>query len=832
MELKFIPLDYDSFDWKGRNYIKIVGRDDKDKRVVVIDSFEPYLWVILKQGTSEKKIKDIQKKMSKISVEGSERVTWIEKTEVHDKNFLGRNVRAVKVFITNYKDAHAVADKLDFEEVEYRREYDLGMITRYIIDKGINPFSWFKVSGDILNNSPELGGIDSSIDTAVCLRAEKFEPIIKETFSPKIIAFDIEADEFEIGRGEILMISVVGKDFKKVLTWKQVKEPKNSLDFVEYYKDEADMLESFSETIKKLEPDLLVGYFSDGFDLPYLRARADKNHVKLDLGIDGKNPMFARGKYTSARIFGPVHVDIFRFIETVYSQYLHSETLGLDEVASELLGENKIEFEHRHSSKIDGQGWLEYFKYNLQDSVLTYRLAEKLWPDMLEFSKVIQEPLFDVTRAGMSQLLEHYILHNLKSYDEIAEKRPIHDEIESRRGRERVEGAFVFQPIPGLYENLAMFDFTSMHTSIIVSFNISKATLLDETASKDQLKNSYASPEVDWQGKKATFSFTKKTGFLPEIVKRLIEKRKEYKKEYKQNPNPITKARSNAFKVLSAAVHGYIGFFGARYYSLESSASILAFVRKYNKEIIDKVNAEGYTVVYGDTDSVALTMNNHSKKEVLEFLKKLNEELPGIMELELEDFYVRGIWVTKRTGELGAKKKYALLGENGKLKIRGFETVRRDWCALSRELQDDVLDMILKEGKSDKALKKVQDVIDKLKKRKIPKEKLIIKTQLKKPIEEYRSISPHVTIAKRMHELGMPIDVGRLIQFYISEPQSSSKKKTLIRDRAKLPDEPGEYDLEYYLNHQLLPAVENIFQVFKISKEDILGKKQMSLMEF
>jgi len=789
----------------------------------VIDSFEPYFWAILKEGTSEKRIKEMQKKMSKISVEGADRITWIEKTEVHEKNFLGKKVRAIKIFITNYKDAHAIADKLDFEEIEYRREYDLGMITKYIFEKGVSPLSWFKVSGELLNNSAELGGIDSSLDVSTCIKADKIEPIAKENFNPKIVAFDIEADEFELGKGEIVMVSVVGKEFKRVLTWKKAK---NVPDFVQCYKDEADMLEAFSETIKELEPDILVGYFSDGFDMPYLRARADKNHVKLDLGIDGKNPLFARGKYPSARIFGPVHVDIFRFIETVYAQYLHSETLGLDEVASELLGENKLDFDHKHSSKIDDDGWAEYFKYNLQDSVLTYKLAEKLWPDMLEFSKVIQEPLFDITRAGMSQLLEHYILHNLKSYDEIAEKRPIHDEIESRRGRERVEGAFVFQPTPGLYENLAMFDFTSMHTSIIVSFNISKATLQDKNS-----KDSYESPEVDYQGKKEKFYFSKKVGFLPDIVKKLIEKRKEYKKEYKQNPNPLSKARSNAFKVLSAAVHGYIGFFGARYYSLESSASILAFVRKYNKEIIDKVSAHGYNVAYADTDSVAFTLNNHSKKEVLELLKRLNDELPGIMELELEDFYVRGIWVTKRTGELGAKKKYALLGENGKLKIRGFETVRRDWCALSRELQDEVLEKILREGKPDNALKKVQDVLEKLKKRKIDKEKLIIKSQLRKPIEEYKAISPHVTIAKRMHELGMPIDVGGLIGFYISEPQSHSRK-SLIRDRAKLPEEPGEYDIEYYLEHQIIPAVENIFQVFGIKKEDLLGKKQKSLMEF
>ena len=69
------------------------------------------------------------------------------------------------------------------------------------------------------------------------------------------------------------------------------------------------------------------------------------------------------------------------------------------------------------------------------------------------------------------------------------------------------------------------------------------------------------------------------------------------------------------------------------------------------------------------------------------------------MELELEDFYKRGIWVSKRTGEAGAKKKYALIDEKGKLKIRGFETVRRDWCNLARELQNNIIRQIFKRWK-------------------------------------------------------------------------------------------------------------------------------------
>ena len=832
MELNFIPLDYESFDFQGRNYIRIIGRDDKKKRIALIDSFDAYFWAILKDNLTEKEIKELQKKIERIKLEDSERKTRVEKTEVHEKNFLGKKVRAIKIFITNYKDGHAVADKLDFEEIECRREYDVNIITRYIIQKKLPPLNWFKVKGEVLNNSEEFAGLDSILDVDICLKVESIEKAKdKIDFEPRILAYDIEADEFEIGRGEIPMISLVGKDFQKVLTWKKVK--KNTLDFVEFYKDEAEMLEAFVDEVKKFSPDILVGYFSDGFDLPYLRARAEINKVDFSLGLDNKKPTFARGKYPSARISGIVHIDLFRFIETAYSQYLKSETLGLNEVASELLSENKLDFEHKHSSKISEEEWLNYFKYNLQDSALTYKLTHKLWPDILEFSQITQEPLFEVTRAGMSQLLENYIIHNLEDYNEIIEKRPVYDEIGKRKLREKVEGAFVLVPKAGLYENLAIFDFTSMHTSIIISFNISKSTRLEQKE-----KDCFESPEVELDRKKQTFYFSQKMGFLPEIVKGLVEKRKKFKQEYKKDPNPITKARSNAVKVLTAAVHGYIGFFGARYYSLESSASILAFVRRFNKETIEKVNNAGYKVIYGDTDSVAFTLGDKTQNEVKEFLKKLNSELPGIMELELEDFYSRGIWVTKRTGEFGAKKKYALIDEKGKLKIRGFETVRRDWCKLARELQDDVLDMILKEGNADNAFKLVKETIEKIKTRKIPKEKLIIKTQLKKPIEEYKSISPHVTIAKQMLEREMPVHVGMLIEFYIAEEKNknkrakSGKSKLLVRERAKLPDEEDDYDIDYYLDHQIIPAVENILEVFNISVEDLKGKKQMRLGEF
>ena len=78
-----------------------------------------------------------------------------------------------------------------------------------------------------------------------------------------------------------------------------------------------------------------------------------------------------------------------------------------------------------------------------------------------------------------------------------------------------------------------------------------------------------------------------------------------------------------------------------------------------------------------------------------------------------------------------------------------------------------------------------------------------------------------------MKEKGIPVDMGMLMEYFIAE---TSGKKELVRDKVRLADESGDYDMKYYLEKQLLPAVENIFQVFKINlQENIQGNKQTTL---
>ncbi len=805
-----MPVDYDYFDFDGRNYVRMIGRNGDGEKICVVDSYDANFYVVLDKGADVDKI---VKKISEVEVRRASRVTKVLRTEVLDKKFLGKSVKAIRVFVSNHKDAHDVASAIgDLDGIDKRREYDIPLVTKYIKENGIEPLKHYHVLAEVAGDGLRVTG---DLD---CYLANEIKPLKDDReFVPRILAYDIETDDREIGKGDILMVSLYGEGIKKVLTWKKCK---GAAEYVEFCEDEGEMIEKFVECVNEYAPDILTGYFSDGFDLPYLKAAADRNGVGLDLGVDGRGPSFTRGRIPSGKIAGIVHIDLYRFVDAVFSQYLQSETLSLNEVAKELVGEEKEDFDFARLGNMKDKDWCDFFSYNLQDSVVTHKLAIKVWPDVSEFCKIIKEPVFDVTRDRMATHVENHILHNLDRFGEIAEKRPGYDETNERKAKGKFEGAFVFEPKPGLYENLVMFDFTSMHASIIVSFNVSKSSFSEKGG-----KDFFSSPEFDLDGKKRKVYFDKKIGFFATLLAEVVEKRKLYKGEYNKNKNAMTKARSNAYKLLANASFGYQGFFGARYYSREAAAATLAFVRKYTNDTINIIKKAGYTIVYSDTDSIAFLQGGKTKKEILKFLGEINKKLPGIMELDLEDFYRRGLFVLKRGGVGGAKKKYALVDEKGKVKIRGFETVRRDWCKLTRNLQSEVLTKILEDGNEKAALELLKKVILDLKARKVGLDELMIRTQLRRPISEYIAVGPHVVAARKMEAAGVRVSTGMLIEYFVGE--GTGKR---IGDRVHLVGDKVGYDVDYYLKNQILPAVENIFEVFGVDVSDVVsGSEQQKL---
>ena len=820
MTTTFTPLDYDYFDFEGKNYIQIIGKTNSGKKICIIDDYEPNFWVILKKDADAKKV---IKQISKIKIEKSSRTTQITKTTIQKKKYLGEDVTAIQIFVDNHKDLQDIASEIgDNKAIYARREYDINIVTKYIKEKNIEPLKRYDIEGSIITLD-EFAGIAQGLEVEQVIYAKKMTlSKNQEQYSPTVLAYDIETTTREIGKGKILMIALYGKNYKKVLTWKKVRKPQG---YVELFESEKDMLEAFAKEVNEQNPDILTGYFSDGFDLPYLKTAAQKNKAVLNIGLDRKGPQFTRGRIPTGKITGILHIDLYRFISAVYAQYLKSESLSLNEVAKELIGDQKEDFDFAKLNDIDKLSeadWKKFYSYNLQDTKVTYDLFQKIWPDMYEFTSIIKEPLFNISRNRMASHVENFIIHNLDRFDEIAEKRPGPQEIGRRRSLGAFQGAFVFEPTPGLYKDMAVFDFTSMHASIIVSFNLSKSTLLNE-----KKKNSTESPEFIFDGKRTKFYFKKERGFFPILLEEVVEKRKQHKKEYAKNKSGYLRARSNAYKLLANASYGYQAYFGARYYCREAAASTLAFVRKFSHDSINRIKKEGYGVIFSDTDSIGFELNGKSKKKTLDFLKKINDSLPGIMELELEGFFKRGIFVSGRDSVRGAKKKYALIDEKGHVKIRGFETVRRDWCQLTRKLQSAVLTDILEEGDKTKALVETKKVIKDVRNRKVEIKDLIIKTQLRRPLTEYKSEGPHVVAAKKIKAKGLPVATGAIIEYYIGEISGKAKR---IGDKVFLPEENARYDIDYYLNNQILPAVENIFEVFNIDiKEIVDGESQKKL---
>ena len=120
---------------------------------------------------------------------------------------------------------------------------------------------------------------------------------------------------------------------------------------------------------------------------------------------------------------------------------------------------------------------------------------------------------------------------------------------------------------------------------------------------------------------------------------------KEIIKEEHDEKFAFLDARQNSLKLLANSFYGYLGFFGARWYSIDCARSVTAWGRFYIHKVINKAQKEGFFVLYSDTDSVFLTLDGRAKNEAQNFAQSVNLELPGLMELEYEGYYPAGIFV-------------------------------------------------------------------------------------------------------------------------------------------------------------------------------------------
>src|SRR3989344_3015214 len=760
MKIRFFPLDAEYKIIDNKPIIHIFGKHN-DEFVCLKYAMEPYFYVLPKnfQETID---------FLKIVIVNN---TSIARQEIVSKNYLGKNLRVIKCFVKILSEVPPLRDYLMREGYDVF-EADILFNRRFFVDKEIVPLQEYEVE-------VEEEGFYNKLKSYI---AKSFEPLDKFYDKPKVIAFDIETYPDEKGLNQfsspILMFSLYGENYKKVVSWKGFE---TDLDYVEFVSSEQELIQKFIELIEYLRPDVITGYFSDKFDLPYILERARKYKLNVDFNLDGSQLNVGRGNVKT------VDVDIMELAKA---------------------WDNK-----------DDLMLTKFAEYNLQDSLLTYELFMELFPSISEMVKIVGQTLSDTSRMSVSQLVEWFLIKNsVKSeFNVLIPNKPSNDQTKYRQ-MQRLKGAFVFEPIPGLYKNIVIYDFRSLYPTIIGSHNLSQDTMNCECCSETSKKIIFE--------KKTIWFCEKKKGFLPTMIEDLIVRRMRVKDIMKETPSHFLKARQNGLKLLANSFYGYLSFYGARWYSFDSANSTTYLGREYIHTVIDTFEKSNFNVIYSDTDSVFVVAED--MKSADKVVDGINKNLPGLMDFENEGFYPAGIFVATKGEEGGAKKKYALIDSKDNIVIKGFETIRRNTAKIGQEVQRKVLTIILKENDPAKALDYVKLIIGKVKNNELDVSEFRIRTKLTKEIDEYDSVGPHVVIAQRMRDLGMSVGQGSLIDYVIT------KEGKKIRDKAKLISETKKEDIDfdYYIDNQILPNVEQIFEVFKLDIKEFDSKGQSSLGKF
>ncbi len=749
-------------------------------------SFRPYFYVISKDPSST-----LEALKNKFQAE-----------QVNKTNAEG----VIKVYFNSTQELVKARDEIGFlKGVVEKREFDIPFTDRYLIDKRIKP----------------MHGI------TVVAKGKELVEVKQNEIDHKLRVMSMDIETHSPGRfsnpkkDPVLMTSLACPEKSEVFTYKAPKEA-NALVF----SSEKEMLEKVLERIRTYTPDVIVTYNGDTFDLPYLKTRCEELKINFNLGFSGIKEI-NMGMYRASETIGTQHLDAFvliKFMARIGAVNLLK--FDLENVSEKLFGKHKEKLQAETINELWEKGEIDKIvNYNREDAEATLKISQEFLPLQIQLCNMLYQTIFDTSRMTSSQMVEQLLIIRSAMHNRLIPNKPSDAEAQAR-SMQSYEGGFVKEPLAGLHENIAVLDFRSLHPTIMISHNISPETLKCEH--EECKKGPNVSPDKDW-------FCIKQKGFVAEVLEEILAERIKLKKEAKNMQKEdqrykMVNAKQHALKILLNSHYGYLGYPRARWYSRECARAVTAWSRHYIKEVMGKAEKEGYKVIYGDTDSLFFIIPKHKNNEdVKAFIEKINNELPEAMELELEGFYKRGIFVTKESGG-AAKKKYALMDEKGNLKIVGFEYVRHDWAQIAKNTQRRVIEAILKEGNPLKAVQITKEVIEQLKSGKVPKKELVIMKQLKARPEKYESLGPHVWAAKKAISRGKKVEVGTLVSFIVTK--GNTKK---ISDKAEMEEyvKEGDYDPEYYIENQILQAVLKITRELGYDKEDLLqGGKQSSLLKF
>jgi len=657
----------------------------------------------------------------------------------------------------------------------------------------------------------------------------------------KLVTLDIETTaergfpDVESASEEILAITIQDYTTKQIITW-GVKPFLNKQKNVTYHhcSTEHELLSNFINHWMQDVPDVVTGWNIQLFDIPYIckrlnRVLGEKLMKRFSTwGLVTEGEIYIQGrKQITFDVGGLTQLDYLDLYKKF--TYKAQESYRLDYIAEVELGQKKLDHSEFDTFKdFYTKGWQKFIEYNIVDVELVDRLADKM--------KLIELAL---TMAYDAKVNYANVFYQVRMWDNIIynylKKRDIVIPPKSRASKnEKYAGAYVKEPIPGKYDWVVSFDLNSLYPHLIMQYNISPETLLDErhpTVNVDRILNEemnfelYKSNAVCANG--AMYRKDVR-GFLPELMEKMYGDRVIFKKRmlqakqaYEKSPTKALEkeiARCNniqmAKKISLNSAYGAIGNQYFRYYKLANAEAItlsgqvsIRWIERKMNEYLNKLlstNDEDY-VIASDTDSIYLNLGpvvdkflanrSDDKAKVVELLDKICEDKfePYIdkcyqnlatyvsaydqkMQMKRENIADRGIWTAKKRYILNVWDSEGVRYEDPKLKMMGIEAVKSSTPAPCRKMIKDALKLMMTGTEED-----VIDFIDKsrVEFKSLPPEQISFPRSVS-DVMKYKSSSD-------IYTKGTPIHVrGALLFNHHIKKNNLDNKYSLIKNGEKI----------------------------------------------
>jgi DNA polymerase I len=602
--IKAMLLDVDYLR-EERSIIRLFFKTSDGKIVLTDPSFEPYFYITVNCDPEEAVHKLMQREFNGVKIK---RIEIVERTMLGEE----KPVKALKLIFNSTKDVKDSRESIREQKfVTHKREYDIPFSKRYLIDRDLEPLAMYEVTYD--EQSLEL---------------KEMKKIDEKPFELKIAAIDIETYSrgrfSDPKRDPIIMASYVDDEERVVICTKPIK-----VDYAIKVADEKKLIEVLIEKIKSKDLDIIVTYNGDSFDLPYLKERARQLGIKFDVGVDGSEPRSVKkGLDIATKIKGRLHVDAYQVLRMLARfGVVNLVKMDLESVNSALFNEfkEKISAEEINDIWESGKGLERLAEYNRKDSEVAYRIIQDYLPLFIELGKLVHYTLFDATRGSSSQLVEALLMIEAFKKGALVPNKPSEEDVKIRL-MQTYQGGFVYEPLPGLHENIAVLDFTSLHPTIIISHNISPDTVNCKHA---ECKTKNASPAKHW-------FCTKKRGFLPEVIERLFNERVRLKRMLKSlakdsHEYKLIYARQHSLKIILNSFYGTLGYARFRWYSRECASAVTAWSREYVQMVGKEAEKAGFVTVYGDSiteDRFVTVMDDKGQIKVMNIKELFEESAP------------------------------------------------------------------------------------------------------------------------------------------------------------------------------------------------------------